>query len=222
VPADGVVEARLERWIDMRERGWYSGQTHIHTTDAGMPVQFSELWPLVSRAEDLGVSYVLTLKGEWDTHAVYADEYPMGLVGSASTPSHIIAYGQEYRNNPYGHLALLGVDRLIEPISSGAVGELAGADYPPNAFVLDAALAMGATTVGAHFGNYILQERPVRTRWPSTGFEMPVDVALRKIQVAEVYGNAGQRDVWYKLLNCGFEVAATAGPDWEIKDTPRT
>jgi hypothetical protein len=42
------------------------------------------------------------------------------------------------------------------------------------------------------------------------------------MQVAEVYGNAGQRDVWYKLLNCGFELAATAGPDWEIKDTPRT
>jgi hypothetical protein len=222
VPAGGKVEARLARWINMRERGWYSGQTHIHTTDAGIPVQFSEFWPLISRAEDLGVSYILTLKGEWDTHAVYADEYPMGVVSSVSTPSHIIAYGEEYRSNPYGHLALLGLDRLIEPISSGAVGELAGADYPPNAFVLDAALAMGATTVGAHFGNYILEDKPIRSRWPSTGFEMPVDVALRKIQVAEVYGNAGQRDVWYKLLNCGFELAATAGPDWEIKDTPRT
>lgn len=222
VPADGVVEARLERWIDMGEQGWYSGQTHIHTTDAGMPVQFSAFWPLIAAAEDLSVSYILTLKGEWDTHAVYADEYPMGEVSSASTPRHIIAYGEEYRNNPYGHLALLGLDRLIQPISSGAVGELAGPDYPPNAFALDAALALGATTVGAHFGSYILQGKPVRTRWPSTGFEMPVDVALKKIQVAEVYGNAGQRDVWYKLLNCGFELPATAGPDWEIKDTPRT
>ena len=222
VPADGIVDARLERWIDMRELGWYSGQTHIHTTDAGLPVQFSEFWPSVSRAEDLGVSYILTLKGEWDTHAVYSEEYPMGPIASASTPTHIIAYGQEYRSNPYGHLALLGVDRLIEPISSGAVGELGGADYPPNAFALDAALAMGAATVGAHFGNYILQDKPVRTRWPSTGFEMPVDVALKKMQLAEVYGNGGQRDVWYKLLNCGFELAAVAGPDWEIKDTPRT
>jgi hypothetical protein len=222
VPADGIVNAHLERWIDMRDLGWYSGQTHIHTTDAGMPVQFSEFWPLISHAEDLGVSYILTLKGEWETHAVYADEYPMGVVSSASTPKHLIAYGQEYRSNPYGHLALLGVDRLIQPISSGAVGELAGPDYPPNAFALDAALAMGAATVGAHFGNYILQQKPVRSTWPSTGFEMPVDVALRKLHLAEVYGNGGQRDVWYKLLNCGFELAATAGPDWEIKDTPRT
>jgi hypothetical protein len=110
---------------------------------------------------------------------------------------------------------------LIEPISSGAVGELAGPDYPPNAFALDAAMAMGATTVGAHFGNYILGERPVATRWPSSGFEMPVDVALDKIQIAEVYGSGGSSEVWYKLLNCGFDLAATGGPDWQIKDTPR-
>jgi hypothetical protein len=221
VPGSGVVDVRLKRWINMRERGWYSGQTHIHTTDSGMPVQFSEFWPVVSQAEDFGVSYVLTLKGEWNSHAVYADEYPMGQVASASTPDHIIAYGQEYRSNPYGHVALLGLDRLIEPISSGAVGELAGADYPPNAVALETALAMGATTVGAHFGSYILDGKPVASRWPSTGFEMPVDVALEKIQVAEVYGAGGSRDVWYKLLNCGFELPATGGPDWQIKDAGR-
>jgi hypothetical protein len=222
VPADGVVDVALERWIDMPALGWYSGQTHIHTTDAGMPVQFSALWPVVSRAEDLGVSYILTLKGEWDTHAVYSDEFPPGPVSSASTPRHLIAYGQEYRNNPYGHLALLDLDELVEPISSGALGELAGPDYPPNAFVLDAALALGATTVAAHFGNYMTAGNAVHTRWPSTGFEMPADVALGKVQLAEVYGNGGQREIWYKLLNCGFELAATAGPDWAIKDTPRS
>jgi len=222
VPENGVVDVALERWIDMPEMGWYSGQTHIHTTDSGMPVQFSGMWPLVSQAEDLGVSYILTLKGEWETHAVYAGEFPPGPVSSASTPSHLVAYGQEYRNNPYGHLALLDLEELIEPISSGALGELAGADYPPNAFVLDAAMALGATTVGAHFGNFMTEEAPIQTRWPSTGFEMPVDVALGRIHLAEIYGNAGSRDVWYKLLNCGFDLAATAGPDWAIKDTPRS
>jgi hypothetical protein len=221
VPASGVVDVRLKRWINMRQRGWYSGQTHIHTTDAGMPVQFSEFWPLVSQAEDLGVSYILTLKGEWTTHAIYADEFPMGRVAMASTAEHLIAYGQEYRNNPYGHLAFIGLDRLIEPISSGAVGELAGPDYPPNAHALDAAMALGATTIGAHFGNSILTDRPIVTRWPSTGFELPVDVALHKIHLAEVYGAGGQQNVWYKLLNCGFNVPATAGPDWQIKDSPR-
>ena len=222
IPEDGRVELELSRWINMAERGWYSGQTHIHTTDVGMPVPFTDHWPLVARGEDIGVTNILTLKGEWTSHALYANEYPMGLVPWASDERHVIAYGEEYRNNPYGHACLLGLHELLEPISSGALGELGGPDYPPNLFVLDAALAQGAATVGAHFGGSILDDEPIATPWPSTGFEMPVDVALGRLQVAEVYGNAGERDVWYRLLNCGFELAATAGPDWVIKDTPRT
>jgi hypothetical protein len=222
VPEDGRVQLALRRWIDMAERGWYSGQTHIHTTDVGMPVPFTGDWPLVARAEDIGVTNILTLKGEWTSHAIYANEYPMGVVPWASDERHVIAYGEEYRNNPYGHVCLLGLRRLLEPVSSGALGELGGPDYPPNLFVLDAALADGATTVGAHFGGSILDDAPIATPWPSTGFEMPADVALGRLHVAEIYGNAGERDVWYRLLNCGFELAATAGPDWVIKDTPRT
>lgn len=222
VPDSGSVNVRLQRWINMPARGWYSGQTHIHTTEQGLPVPFFDSWPLISQAEGLHVSHILTLKGEWTTHAIYANEYPMGQVPIDHSADHIIVYGEEYRSNPYGHLGLLDLEELIQPISSGALGELGGPDYPPNAWVLDQAISQGATTVGAHFGLSVLEGNPISTPWPSTGFEMPIDVALGKLQVAEVYGNGGQLDVWYKLLNCGFEIPATAGPDWVLKDTPRT
>ncbi|MDG1571865.1 CehA/McbA family metallohydrolase [Robiginitalea sp. M366] len=221
IPENGIVNARLERWINMPSLGWYSGQTHIHTTDGGIPTMFSRFWPLITQGEDLHASFILTLKGEWDTHAIYANEYPMGLRKAFSTPEHLVSYDQEYRSNPYGHLIFLGLDYLMQPISSGALGELGGPDYPPNALVLEEALEQGGTTIGAHFGNYITKGETVKTPWPSTGFEMPVDVALGKIQLAEIYGNGGQQQVWYDLLNCGFRVMATAGPDWDIKDTPR-
>ena len=221
VPQSGEVRVAMERWIDMPERGWYSGHTHIHTTDVGIPVQFSRYWPIVSQGEDLHVSAILTLKGEWESHAIYADEYPMGKREAFSTAEHITFYGEEFRNNPYGHLAFLGLKELIQPISTGALGELGGPDYPPNSHVLDEALAQGATTISAHFGIFSRDVPQIKTPWHSTGFEMPVDVALGKIHMAELAGNGGQRDVWYDILNCGFRVAATAGPDWIIKDTPR-
>lgn len=221
IPDDGVVEAVPERWIDMPSKGWYSGHTHIHTTDVGLPVQYSRFWPLVTRAEDLGVSSILTLQGERKYHAIYADEYPMGPLESHSTSENLITYGQEYRNNPYGHLALLGLEELIMPVSSGALGEIGGPDYPPNRFILDKALSQGATTIGAHFGNYIMGDKSIVTSWPSSGFELPVNVALGKVHLAEIYGNAGQQEVWYKLLNTGFDIPATAGPDWVMRDTPR-
>jgi hypothetical protein len=222
VPDDGNVNIQLERWINMPEIGWYSGHTHIHTTDVGVPVQFDEHWPLVSQAEDLHISVVLTLKGEWVSHAIYADEYPLGVRKAFSTSNHLLVYGEEYRSNPYGHLAFIGLEQLIQPISSGALGELGGPDYPPNAFVLDQALDQGANTIGAHFGNFIMEDlSQIKSPWPSTGFEMPADIALGKIQLAEIYGNGGQLEVWYDILNCGFRVPATAGPDWVIKDSPR-
>lgn len=221
VPDDGVVEAAPQRWIDMAARGWYSGHTHIHTTDAGLPVQYNRFWPLVTRAEDLGLSAVLTLQGEREEHSIYADEYPMGPLASHSSAEHLITYGEEYRNNPYGHLALLGLDQMILPVSSGSLGELGGPDYPPNQFVLEEAVAQGGLTIGAHFGHFIAEGEPIESSWPSTGFEMPIDVALGNMHVAEIYGNGGQREIWYKLLNCGFDIPATAGPDWIMKDTPR-
>ncbi|UCD61097.1 MAG: CehA/McbA family metallohydrolase [Flavobacteriaceae bacterium] len=221
VPEEGSVKVALERWINMPDLGWYSGQTHIHTTDIGIPVQFSKFWPLISQAEDLHVSSILTLKGEWETHAIYADEYPMGKRKAFSTSDHIITYGEEFRNNPYGHLAFIGLKSLIQPISTGALGELGGPDYPPNAYILQDAVAQGATTIAAHFGNFTQGVDQIRTGWPSTGFEMPVDIALGNMHMAEIAGNGGQMKVWYDILNCGFKIPATAGPDWAIKDTPR-
>ena len=221
VPEEGNINIALERWINMPKLGWYSGQTHIHTTDIGIPVQFNKFWPLISQGEDLHVSSILTLKGEWETHAIYANEFPMGQRRAFSTSDHIITYGEEFRSNPYGHLAFIGLKSLIQPISTGALGELAGPDYPPNSYILEEALAQGATTIAAHFGNFTEGVDQIQTGWPSTGFEMPVDIALGKIQMAEIAGNGGKLDVWYDILNCGFKIPATAGPDWNIKDTPR-
>jgi hypothetical protein len=43
---------RLDRWIDLAERGWYSGETHVHR-------RISEL-PNVMLAEDLNVAFPVT------------------------------------------------------------------------------------------------------------------------------------------------------------------
>lgn len=221
VPEDGIVDVAPKRWIDMAAKGWYSGHTHIHTTDVGLPVQYSRFWPLVTQAEDLGVSSILTLQGEREDHSIYADEYPMGPLKSHSTSDHQITYGEEFRNNPYGHLGLLNLDYLITPVSSGSLGEIGGPDYPPNQFILDEAESQGGLTIGAHFGHYFMDGEPIMSAWPSTGFELPVNVALGKIHVAEIYGNGGQLEIWYKFLNSGFDLPATSGPDWVMKDTPR-
>lgn len=46
------VTLRLERWIDMASRGWYSGDTHVH--------QPLDVLPTLMQAEDLNVAFPLT------------------------------------------------------------------------------------------------------------------------------------------------------------------
>ena len=56
--AASAVTFKLKRWINMAERGWYSGETHVHR----MPDQL----PNVMLAEDLNVALPLT---SWVTEA---------------------------------------------------------------------------------------------------------------------------------------------------------
>ncbi len=55
------LEVPMTRWIDMAQRGWYSGDTHVHRSLADLPN--------IMLAEDLNVSFPLTY---WVTHAYQA------------------------------------------------------------------------------------------------------------------------------------------------------
>lgn len=55
------LDVRLERWVNMASRGWYSGDTHVHRTLADLPN--------VMLAEDLNVAFPLTY---WVTEAFKA------------------------------------------------------------------------------------------------------------------------------------------------------
>lgn len=52
IEGGSTVELRIHRWIDMADRGWYSGDTHVHRTLRDLPN--------VVMAEDLNVALPLT------------------------------------------------------------------------------------------------------------------------------------------------------------------
>ncbi len=63
--AEVEVELRLKRWINMNERGWFSGDTHIHREPGEMEV--------LMKAEDLNVTFPLT---GWVTDTVMSPANP--------------------------------------------------------------------------------------------------------------------------------------------------
>jgi hypothetical protein len=69
--AGAAVTFKLKRWIDMAERGWYSGETHVH--------RMADQLPNVMLAEDLNVALPLT---SWVTEA-YTSPQSSNKAGAA-------------------------------------------------------------------------------------------------------------------------------------------
>src|SRR5207253_220846 len=84
---------------------------------------------------------------------------------------------------------------------------------PTNAVVADLAHAQGALVGYVH--PFDARPDPADTTGPLT-YELPVDVALGKVDYLEVMGYSDHlitSEIWYRLLNCGFRLPAAAGTD---------
>lgn len=86
------VTIKLKRWINMAERGWYSGDTHVHRTIAELPN--------VVLAEDLNMIYPMS---QWVTvtHTVpekgRVDPQPIPTAPIFADPTHaIVPFNTEY------------------------------------------------------------------------------------------------------------------------------
>jgi hypothetical protein len=111
-------------------------------------------------------------------------------------------------------MGLLGLDdHLLIPDYSAYPGTAAASLYPDNATIADLAHAQNAAVGYVH---PFLSPPPDPENDAKLTNAFPVDVALGKVDYYEVVGFADHRasaDVWYRLLNLGFRVAAAGGTD---------
>jgi hypothetical protein len=133
----------------------------------------------------------------------------------ASQPNALIVHGQEYHTSYWGHLGLLDIaGGVILPGYVGYPNTAASSLYPMNADVADIAHARGALVGYVHpFDDY---PQPILKPRESLSNELPVDVALGKVDYMEILGFSDHRTtarVWYQLLNLGFHIPAAAGTD---------
>jgi hypothetical protein len=133
----------------------------------------------------------------------------------ASTPNAVVVHGQEYHTSYWGHLGLLDIaGGVILPGYVGYPNTAASSLYPMNADVADMAHARGALVGYVHpFDEY---PEPILKPHETLTMELPVDVALGKVDYLEILGFADHRStahVWYQLLNLGFRIPAAGGTD---------
>ncbi len=201
----------LRRWVHMADKGWYSGDTHTHFLDPHFGM-------LEAQGEDLNVLHSLASSGgNLSTQLAHFTGAPSVL----STADNIFYMSEETRHDYLGHTVLLGLQKFIYPFGWGPplTGVHGGYDYPTMAHQADQAHANGALVAWAHL--------------PHPHAELPIDVALGKIDAVEafVFGNPfdphpsrirmgeyspdvmSPLQLWYALLNTGSNMPGVGGTD---------
>lgn len=214
VPANGAKTLRvvMHRLVDLPATGWYSGDLHVHMNYGGTYRTVPKQLAFMARAEDLHVIEELIVNKEQRVPDIsYFDN---GRPDPVSTPTMLIVHGQEFHTSYWGHTGLLGLTRnVILPGYAAYANTPAASLYPANANVFDLAHAQGALTGYVHPFDEMPNPEDTVSRITS---ELPVDVALGKVDYMEILGFSDHRStasVWYRLLNCGFRLPAGAGTD---------
>ncbi len=218
VAADATVEreVRLRRWSHMATDGWYSGDVHVHLHYGGEYTLSPEDASLAQRAED--VHFLNMMVANQDSGHVHDAEFFEERPHAVSDSTHILQWGEEYRSSLLGHMCMFGIDELVPPIYSGFTNSEHPHDLPANATAAAHCHTVGGTLSYAHpmFGSGDLDRVFAHARRVDAK-ELPVDAALGYVDAVDVMSYPANHlesaQLWYRLLNCGLRLAATAGTD---------
>jgi hypothetical protein len=189
----------LKRWSNLREAGWYSGDTHVHFLSA----QGSHL---EAQGEDLNV--VNLLLSQWGHLFTNTEEFTGQP--SVSRDGRTIVYAtQENRQHLLGHLTLLGVKKPIMPWCSDGPGEaeLGG--------TLEITMSDWADQCHAQGGTVVLPHLPNPNAEPATL------IATNRVDAVEMirFGTYEHQE-YYRYLNGGYRLPLVGGTDKMSSEVP--
>jgi TolB protein len=189
---------------------WVSGDVHIHMNYGGAYRNTPKNLVAQAAAENLSLVESLVVNKEQRVPDI---AYFSTTPDPASTPHNLLLFGQEFHTSYWGHLGLLNLTRnFLIPIYAAYPNTAAASLFPANAMIADMAHEQQAVVGYVHPYESI----PDPAKDASLNHELPVDVALGKVDYIEVLGFSDHKStaaVWYRLLNCGFHLPTAAGTD---------
>jgi hypothetical protein len=198
-PGQQDLVLRLKRWIDLRARGWYSGDTQVHF----LSTRGSHL---EAQGEDLNV--VNLLQSQWGGLFTNTEEFT-GSPSVSSDGRTVVYASQENRQHLLGHLSLLGLKRGVMPWCSDGPdeAELGGTLETTLSHWADACHAQGGTVILPHM--------------PSPNGEPAALVATGRVDGVEMLTHGMYNHLeYYRYLNCGYRLPLVGGTDKMSADVP--
>ena len=196
-PGQRHLNLTVGRAFDMKERGYYSGDTHVHFLS-------SQSAHLEAAAEDVNV--VNLLASQWGRLFTSWEEFTGGLAPTSSA-DYKIWVSQENRQHVLGHISLLGLKDLVAPMCTGGPTEdwIGGEIQVLIADWMEQCRAQGGLVIVPHM--------------PLPDFENAANVVLGKADAGEMcWVWEGERissaeRAYYRWLNVGQKLPIVGGTD---------
>ncbi len=221
-----TVTFQLNRWVHLKELGYYSGDHHIHAAGCSHYESPTEgVYPKDMMrhvlGEDLNVGCVLS----WGPCWYFQKQFFEGRVHPLSRPNYIMRYDVEVSGFPSshcGHLCLLNLKEDDYQYPDGRKTELIE-EWPSwDLPILKWARAQGAVVGFAHSGwglNVNTDELPNYVVPPMNGIganEYIVDVTHDVVDFISAVDTpyVWELNIWYHTLNCGFRTKLSGETDF--------
>ena len=210
-----TVRLSLNRFYDSHSRGLADGNTHLHLMKLTRE-DCDRYLKEVPRGDGLDVVFLSYLERVEADREYTSNRYTAGDLRQLSRKTGVLfGNGEEHRHNfagfdqGYGHVMLLNLRRLIQPVSIGPGIMKSGTDGIPLARGIGQARTQGATVVWCH------------NAW---GREDVPNFVSGRVDAQNIFdgGNHGSyQDSFYRYLNAGIPVAFSTGTDWFMYDFSR-
>lgn len=217
--SEATVKLSLKNFYDAHFRGLRGGNTHLHLMKLTHEeaLRYLRVVPQSDAIDLVYLSYLRRVPDErhYISNQIVADSFSGGSLQLLSQHGTLFDNGQEHRHNfgrgdqGYGHVMLLNLERLIQPVSlgPGIMGE--GTDDTPLQVGIRAAHEDQATAIWCH---------------NTFGFEDVPNWMAGLIHAQNIYdgGTHGTyEDTFYRYLNVGLKVPFSTGTDWFMYDFSR-
>ena len=205
----------LTRFYRAAEQGLRSGNTHLHLMNLTREAADRYLRE-IPRADSLDLLFVSYLERAGADRDYISNRYTLAdLEALAATSGVAFGNGEEHRHNflaqgqGYGHVMLLDLQELVQPVSIGPGIMKIGSDGLPLQRGIDAARRQKSTVIWCH-NAYGLEDIP---NWATAR------LAAQNIFDGGPHGS--YQDTFYRYLNAGLRVPFSTGTDWFIYDFSR-
>jgi hypothetical protein len=190
---------RLGRWTSMNDKGWYSGDSHVHFLSGQGALTEQQ-------GEDLNV--VNLLQSQWGSLFTNTEDFT-GTLLKGPGGQNVTWVGQENRQPFFGHMLLWGLERPVMPWCTDGPNEADGGAWQEVTMSdwADRCHDQGGTVIIPHF--------------PLPNGEPAVLIATGRTDAVEmIVQRESFHDEYYAYLNCGYQVPLVGGTDKMSADVP--